>query len=212
MACNLRFPGIPKSIPTLTLAALALIIAASAAAQPPGSAQSCVGCHGEDGYSSDPNTPKIGGASDFYLENQLFLFQMDMRPCVADLFAQVPGTPADNHCAVVADLSESEIDAIGDHYSAQPARAAEQSISAEEAQAGQTIYEAACARCHTAAGSDPEDDAGILAGQWKPYLVRTITDFREGRRMLDERPKRAAKDLSDSDIQALAAFFASQKP
>jgi len=187
---------------TLALAAAPLALAADVG--------SCVGCHGQDGISQDPNTPTISGASDFYFENQLFLFQDEGRPCVADLFAKVDGAPAADHCAVVADLSEGDIEGIAAHYAEQPFQAASQTFDAGQAQAGAAIHDRSCARCHSEGGGDPADDAGILAGQWIPYLQRSMTDFRDGRREQPATMEREMTPLSDDDIQALAAYYASQ--
>jgi len=204
------YRGQARPLAMAVLGALALVATPMALAGAPGSAESCLGCHGSDGISSDPNTPTISGASDFFIENQLFLFQGEERPCVADLFAKVDGAPAADHCAVVADWSEDTIAEVAAHYSEQPFQAADQTVDAGRAAAGAAIHEASCARCHADSGSDPADDAGILAGQWKPYLVRTMTDFREGRRMQPATMEREMQALSDADIEALAAYYASQ--
>jgi cytochrome subunit of sulfide dehydrogenase len=190
--------------------ALALAAAPMALAGAPSSAESCLGCHGADGISNDPDTPTISGASDFFLENQLFLFQGEERPCVADLFAKVDGAPAADHCAVVADWSEDTIAEVAAHYAEQPFQSADQSWDEARAQAGAAIHEAKCARCHADGGGDPADDAGILAGQLKPYLVRTMKDYREGTRFQPATMEREMQPLSDDDIQALAAYYASQ--
>ncbi|MFO8005207.1 c-type cytochrome [Thioalkalivibrio sp.] len=190
--------------------ALALAAAPMVLAGAPDSAESCLGCHGSDGISSDPDTPTISGASDFFLENQLFLFQSEERPCVADLFAQVDDAPAADHCALVADWSEDTIVEVAAHYAEQPFQPADQSWDEAQAQAGAAIHDEGCARCHADGGSDPADDAGILAGQWQPYLVRTMTDYREGARFQPVTMEREMQALSDEDIQALAAYYASQ--
>lgn len=187
---------------TLAFAAAPLVLAAGV--------DSCVGCHGQDGISSDANTPTIAGASAFFLENQLFLFQAGDRPCVADLFAKVGGAAAADHCALVADASEGDIEGLAAHYAEQPFKAGAQSVDAGRAAAGAAIHERACARCHSEGGSVAADDAGILAGQWKPYLERALTDFREGRREQPATMEREVKALSDADIQALTAYYASQ--
>ena len=190
--------------------ALALAAAPMALAAAPSSAESCLGCHGADGISNDPDTPTIAGASDFFLENQLFLFQGEERPCVADLFAKVDGAPAADHCAVVADWSEDTIAEVAAHFAEQPFQAADQSWDEAMAQAGAAIHDAKCARCHADGGGDPADDAGILAGQWMPYLVRTMKDYRAGARFQPATMEREMQALSDEDIEALGAYYASQ--
>lgn len=193
----------------LAMAVFGAMVFAAAPLAVAGSVESCVACHGQDGISQDPDMPTIAGASDFFLENQLFLFQDEARPCVADLFAKVDGAAAD-HCALVADLSEGDIEAVAAHFAEQPFKAASQSVDAGRAAAGAAIHDASCARCHSDAGSDPADDAGILAGQWEPYLTRALTDFREGRREQPATMEREVAELSDADIQALSAYYASQ--
>lgn len=187
---------------TLALAAAPLAMGADIS--------SCVSCHGEDGISQNPDIPTISGTSAFYFENQLFLFQDEGRPCVADLFATVEGAPAADHCALVADWSEDTIVEVAAHYAEQPFQAASQSFDAGQAQAGAAIHDRSCARCHNEGGGDPADDAGILAGQWIPYLQRAMTDFREGRRDQPATMEREMQALSDADIEALAAYYASQ--
>jgi cytochrome subunit of sulfide dehydrogenase len=194
----------------LAMAVLGALAFAAAPMALAAGVESCVGCHGQDGISTDGDTPTIAGASAFFIENQLFQFQGGDRPCVADLFGKVAGAAAADHCALVADLSEGDIEGIAAHYAEQPFKAASQSVDAGQAEAGAAIYERSCARCHTGGGSDPADDAGILAGQWKPYLERALTDFREGRRDQPATMEREVKALSDADIQALAAYFASK--
>jgi cytochrome subunit of sulfide dehydrogenase len=186
----------------LALAAAPLVLAADPS--------SCAGCHGQDGISQDPNIPTISGASEFFIENQLVLFQDEARPCVGDLFAQFDNAPASDHCALMADLSEADIEGLAAHYAEQPFKAASQSIDAGRAGAGAAIHDQSCERCHSAGGSDPEDDAGLLAGQWKPYLERALHDFREGRREQPAAMERAVQALSEADIEALAAYYASQ--
>jgi cytochrome subunit of sulfide dehydrogenase len=199
-----------KPLATAVFGVLAFAAAPIALAGAPSSAESCLGCHGQDGISNDPDTPTISGASDFFLENQLFLFQGEERPCVADLFAKVDDAPAADHCAVVADWSEDAIAEVAAHYAEQPFKSADQSWDAARADAGAAIHDANCARCHADGGGDPADDAGILAGQWKPYLVRTMKDYRAGTRFQPATMEREMQALSDDDIQALAAYYASQ--
>ncbi|MFO8005206.1 c-type cytochrome [Thioalkalivibrio sp.] len=202
--------GRNRSLTAVVLGTLAFAAAPMVLAGAPESAESCLGCHGSDGISQDSNTPIIAGASDFFLENQLFLFQSEERPCVADLFAQADDAPAADHCAVVADWSEDTIVEVAAHYAEQPFQPADQSWDEAQAQAGAAIHDEGCARCHADGGSDPADDAGILAGQRQSYLVRTLKDFREGARFQPGTMEREVQGLSDADIEALAAYYASQ--
>lgn len=200
----------PLPIMTAFLGLLVSGVASVSPAQPPAQVYACLGCHGFDGISRNPDVPTIAGASVFYLENQLLLFQGGDRPCVGDIYASVPGAPARDHCALVADLSESDIELVSTHFSEQPFRPAPQPVDASRAEAGAVIYRQSCARCHTEGGANPDDDAGMLAGQWEPYLLRALTDLRDERRLQPESMAWETRKLSDDDIRSLAAFFVSQ--
>ncbi len=199
-----------------TLKRAILILTAAAAtlmwsnlwAEPPDLADSCAECHGEGGQSDDPEIPIIAGPSAFYLENQLLLFQQKNRPCVSEQFDS--DAPAESHCALVADLSEDEIIELAAYFSEQPFKPAPQETDQKLAEQGKAIHERKCDRCHAEAGSLALDDAGILAGQWRPYLVRTLTSFRDTDRWQPEKMEEEVDELSDQDINALAEFYASQ--
>ena len=60
-----------------------------------------------------------------------------------------------------------------------------------------------CERCHSSGGSDPQDDAAMLAGQWTPYLKRQLEHFKIGRRTIPRKMKNAVDKLSEDEIEAL---------
>ncbi|AOU99096.1 hypothetical protein BI364_15130 [Acidihalobacter yilgarnensis] len=68
-----------------------------------------------------------------------------------------------------------------------------------------------CAACHGASGSGLNPQYPNLAGQNFKYLVKQLTDFKDGRRKNAIMNGMTAK-LSAEDIDHLAAFFASQTP
>ena len=59
--------------------------------------------------------------------------------------------------------------------------------------------------------ASPDDDAGILAGQWLPYLNYTMADFTSDRREMPKKMKKKVEKLSAEDIEAVMHFLASQK-
>ena len=68
-----------------------------------------------------------------------------------------------------------------------------------------------CAACHGADGNKPSTpDQPILAGQHYDYLVRSLTDYKIGRRN-NPIMKGFAAPLSRQDIEDLSAWFSSQK-
>lgn len=205
-----RIPRL-KSATAPLVAIAAMILSASPWAEAPAKADSCTDCHGAQGQSEDSEIPIIAGPSAFYLENQLFLFQQKDRPCASEQFsAHSPAPPAEDHCDLVADFSEDDIIELAAYFADQPHKPAEQNTDPELAKAGQAIHDRSCSRCHANAGSLKLDDAGILAGQWRPYLIRTLTSFRDSDRWQDEKMAEEVEKLSDQDIKALAEFYASQ--
>lgn len=67
-----------------------------------------------------------------------------------------------------------------------------------------------CAACHGADGNSSNPVWPKLAGQHESYLVKQLMDFREGNRKNPQMSPMAA-NLSDQDIEDLAAYFSSNK-
>ena len=65
-----------------------------------------------------------------------------------------------------------------------------------------------CQGCHGMDGLSKNPEAPNIAGQIENYLVKAITEFRNGERK-NETMSIAAKELSDADIADLAAYYAS---
>lgn len=179
-----------------------------AAAGAPDSVGDCVACHHENGVSDDPAVPTIAGNAAFFLENQLAMFAQEARPCAADYFASKDDVSAENHCAIVSDLSEDDYPEIGEYYEGLDFVPAEQDFDAELASQGESIHNKSCDRCHTEAGSLAFDEAGILAGQWKQYLTTQIEFYKAGERWQPEKMVPTIEELSDADVEALVDFYA----
>lgn len=162
----------------------------------------CNGCHGDNGVSQSADVPTIAGLSMFYQSDQLYFFSEGERPCGGD---------SPTMCDVAAGLSEDDFDALAEHYAELPFVAAEQPFDADKAAAGKAIHESHCARCHSDGGSNAADDAGILAGQHMAYLATAMEEFRSGDREVLESMKEQVDALSDSDVEALLHYYASQQ-
>jgi len=67
-----------------------------------------------------------------------------------------------------------------------------------------------CTNCH---GTDDRSRGAIpaIAGQDKAYLVQQLKDFRDGKRP-STIMQQLAKGYSDAQIEAAAAYLATQKP
>ena len=174
--------------------------------------ETCNGCHGDDGVSQWNDVPTIAGIPEFVHADALYIFRDGDRPCSESEFRQGDTSrAATTMCDVTADLSDEQIDEIAAYYAEKPFVAAKQEFDADKAAAGQAIHEANCDRCHSEGGSNPEDEASILAGQWAGYLKDTFAEYKSGDR---EQPKKMAEKLDplgDADIEALIHYYASQQ-
>lgn len=202
-----------SSIPAI-LAGAGLILALDvSAADMPEAAKVCADCHGENGLSDEPEVPIIAGASSFFLENQLAIFAEEARPCAADYFEAEAAEPehditADNHCVLAAELADDAMVQVAEYFSSQPFQPAQQEVDAALADQGASIHAGACERCHTEGGSLALDDAGILAGQWKPYLLEQMKFYKAGERWQPEKMQPEMEKLGEADMKALAEFYA----
>lgn len=195
-----------KQITTgLLTTVLAIGLAGTAAADVDAIAAGCAGCHGDNGVSQDTAIPTIAGLSEFYHADQLFFYRDGDRPCGA---ANADGQTM---CTVAADLSDDDIDAIAAHFAEMAFAAAEQDFDAELAAAGEIIHERDCGMCHSDGGSNADDDAGILTGQWAGYLGQTFASYRSGEREMPAPMKKKIDALSDDDVKALVNFYASRQ-
>ncbi len=183
-------------------------------AEAPDAADPCFECHGDQGVNKDSEKdgiPTIAGASAFFLENQILIFQKEARPCVEKVFENTEeDLPADNHCDLAKDLSEEDPRALADYFASQEFVPADQSADPKLAKVGEKIHKQRCDKCHAEAGSLALDDAGILAGQWKPYLLEQLRNYKEGKRWQPEKMQPKMEELDEKDIEALAEYYISQ--
>jgi len=183
------------------LGTLALMLSTTAVAED--MAQLCGACHGVDGVSVNAEVPTIAGLAAYNISDALLQFQEGVRK--GNLFA---GSSMNQ---IVAGVDEDSVEAIAEYYAEKPFRAAEQAYDQSLVAAGEKIHNAKCEKCHSEAGSLADDEAGILAGQWSPYLRATIAEFISGEREGDEGMVDSLKALSDKHVDALIAYYASQQ-
>jgi sulfide dehydrogenase cytochrome subunit len=174
--------------------------------------ENCNGCHGDDGVSQWSEVPTIAGISEFVHSDALYIFRDEARPCSEVEYKQGDTSrPATTMCAVTADLSDDMIDEVAAYYAEKPFVAAKQDFDAALAEAGKAVHDAECDRCHSEGGSNPEDDAGILAGQWMGYLEDTFAEYKAGEREQPKKMEEKLNALSDDDVKALIHYYSSQQ-
>jgi sulfide dehydrogenase cytochrome subunit len=192
--------------------ALGMFVSNPAAADVESIMQGCNDCHGDNGVSQWNDIPTIAGIDAFGHADALFLFRDEERPCSESKYRQGDTSrAATTMCAVTAELSDDDIEALGDAYAELPFVAATQDFDAALASSGAATHEAECDRCHSEGGSNVEDEASILAGQWMGYLEESFAQYASGDRPQDKKMKEKMETLSADDVKALVHYYASQQ-
>lgn len=174
--------------------------------------ESCDGCHGDNGVSQWNDVPTIAGIDAFVHSDALWVYQEKGRPCAMGAFRQGDTSrPETNMCDVAAELSDEQIEAIAERYAALPFVPAKQDFDPALAEKGKAIHDSECKRCHSDGGSNPEDEASILAGQWMGYLEATFAEYAAGEREQPDKMKAKMDALSAEDTKALIHYYASQQ-
>jgi sulfide dehydrogenase cytochrome subunit len=204
-----------RALPAL-IAGAALGLAAATAAHGADGAQvaeqQCAACHGKNGASTDPAIPIIGGYSAKYIVDSLENFRKKIRACAEVTIPSGPkkGTKSDM-CKVVAAMAPGEAEAVARHLSAQKFVRARQPFNRARADQGARVYKLRCQKCHDNDGASPDEDNGILAGQWTSYLRDQLAGFRAGTRPIDDKMKQRLDKVSKDEEESLLHFFASQQ-
>ncbi|MDD1627918.1 MAG: cytochrome c4 [Methylococcaceae bacterium] len=154
-------------------------------------AANCMGCHGPKGKSSSAQWPNLAAQQSTYIVNQLNAFKTGTR-----------NNPMMQSMA--ANLSDEDINNLAAYYSSQPPVSA--GGDPNLAKSGKTKA-GMCLGCH---GSTAEGNGQFprLAGQHPDYLVKQLSNFKEGVRKSGHM-QAIAGTLSEEDMKALAAYFGS---
>lgn len=168
-------------------------------------AKDCDGCHGKDGNSEVGKVPSIAGMSAVYLGDTLIAYKSGDRPGLK--YAPENGAETDMN-EVAKKLSDDDIKAISDHYAGLTFKPVEQSVDSALAAKGKEVFDHDCKMCHSEGGSVADDDAGIIAGQWKPYLEEQFKLFDEEKREMPKSMARKYSKISADDKAAIVEFLA----
>lgn len=192
-------PHVLKLLPGLFIAALAVNVqAAGDPARGAILADTCMGCHGIPGYRNGYppyRVPKLGGQHPEYIELGLRGYQ-DLGRAHMTMQAQAATLSAQD----ITDLA-----AYFDSHGEIESGFAKSSTQIERGRAKAAV----CAACHGETGVSETPNWPTLAGQHKDYLIEVMLQYRNGQR---NDPVMAGQliNLSDDDIEDLAAFYAAQ--
>lgn len=198
------------SLVGLSVVLSAFVIVDATAADVTELVEDCLDCHGKDGASTESEIPIIGGNSAQYIIDSAIAYKDKARPCPEIEYpeGEHKGTKTDM-CHVVDELSEEETQRVAEYFADKPFVRAQQTSDPEKAKLGARIHERRCEKCHEDGGSSPDDDAGILAGQWKPYLEGSFEEYASGKRSMPEKMQPKMDKLDEADTEALIHFYIS---
>lgn len=187
------------------LAASILALSASVYAGGPSAemlANTCAGCHGTNGVSVGPATPSIAGISQAYFNDAMKAYKEGTRPSTI-------------MTRIAKGYTEEEITAMAGFFAKQKFVASTQQHDSAKAADGKKLHDKFCEKCHANGGSSSEDDAGILYGQWAPYLKFTFEDFHSGKREMEKKMAKKMEELKekegDAGMDKLVNYYSSAK-
>lgn len=186
---------------SLALALLALSAGVASAAGPSAMALAftCAGCHGTDGASVGPSSPHIAGMDPEVFIDAMNDYKADQRN--ATIMSRI-----------AKGYSDEQIIAMADFFYQQKLTLRPQPFDPELAALGKDLHERHCEKCHVNQGR--ARDAGILAGQWMPYLEFTMSDFISGKREWPRKMQRkvdaAIEEQGERAMPAIINFYGSR--
>lgn len=178
-----------------------LVLGTAHAEMPTGQAlaYTCAGCHGTNGVSTGPATPSLAGISKDYMIESMEEYKSGERP--ATIMTRI-----------AKGYSAEEIVAMSEFFASQEASPAEQSFDAELAAKGAKVHDKYCEKCHEDGGTSVEDDAGLLKGQWRPYLEYSFEDYHSGKREMSKKMAKKFNKMAEKpeNMKALLEFYSSK--
>ena len=166
-------------------------------------AATCAACHGADGNSLNPEWPSLAGQHAGYIAQQLKAFKEGVR----ENASMAP---------MVANLSEQDMDELGNHFAALPPKIG--TIAAEDIAAGEKLYRGgnaesgvpACMACHGPNGAgNPGADYPALRGQHAKYTSIQLNAYRDGTRAGDDKGimQTITKKMTEAEIESVAKYI-----
>ncbi|MFC3226267.1 c-type cytochrome [Marinibaculum pumilum] len=199
-----RHAARPFAVPAPFRAAfLALLLAAAPAHAEAPDTGLCLSCHGGPGQApATADTPLLGGQPELYALYQLVFFRQGQRK--HDVMTEL-----------VAEMSDDELRALAAWVGTLPPPAAIEA-EVERTALSQERFDrgAELARSHRCGNCHEPDLTGRehmprLAGQQEAYLLKTLQDYKAGRRVgIQAAMAEVLSDMDEADLEALAHFMA----
>ena len=155
----------------------------------------CAGCHGPQGHSAVPANPILAAQHEQYLGSAMRAYTNGERDY------GIMKTMAER-------LSEGDIAELASYYAAQPPHNSGATAHGDAERGAGKI--AVCVACHGADGQGTSPLFPRLAGQHAAYLGKALRDYRSGARRNNLMVQQLTEQLSDQDIDDIAAYYAAQ--
>lgn len=191
-------------------------------------AASCAGCHGEDGNSAMPSFPKLAGQHEGYLLKQLLAFKKGERnaPMMAPLAMGLDENSMADISAYYASrtISKNPAPVLPADDEDAPEKTDEQKKAELDAliEQGGDLYRngnlsrevSACVACHGPYGEGNKPATyPSLHSQHADYLIKTLTDFKNGQRSnnRENMMHMIATKMTDEDIKAVSYYISTMR-
>ncbi len=197
-------PPVASSVPVSVVAwdgrTLSAVQGASAQRGAEVAGQVCAACHGEHGFSADPQFPHLAGQSAYAIYKQLHDYKTGAR--VNEIMAGIAQALDDRQMADAAAYYDRQ---PGLELAGLGTERARQLVERGDVSRGI----AACSSCH-ARGTGGPIEAPLLAGQYRSYTADQLRayNFRERHNDVYARMRTIAGALTDAEITELAAYYA----
>ncbi len=172
-------------------------------------ADKCDKCHGTDGNSEDGKVPNIAGMSHVYISDTLDGYAAGDRKGAK---YKPEGGEESDMGEVAGKLSKDDIKAISEHYAGKPFKVHVQEADAAMAAMGKKTFDKRCDKCHSDSGTAADDDAGLLMGQWRPYLEEQIKMFENKSRDMPKKMRKKFNKLTAEEKANIIEYLSSGKP
>jgi cytochrome c553 len=162
----------------------------------------CQGCHGEDGNSPAPEYPKLAGQYASYIQKQIRNFKAGGRkdPVMSEMAASI--------------TEEQDLLDISAYFASQNQMTAAKRYTNKNGKARFLEAGNSCINCHGEEGKGKSpNDAPVIGGQHREYIVKQLKDFRSGARTDDGSGMMAiiASGMDDTQIEEVAIYVSGRK-
>lgn len=150
----------------------------------------CAGCHGMDGKSLVPGTPDLAGQNPQYLASAIRAYMEGSRkhPVMQ---------------GAVAKLSKADVENLAIFYSEQEPKARKKTLTLAE-------WVERCNRCHEPGVENPVVAFPKIRGQPAGYIAKELKAYKEESSRTNSMMHAMAADLSEAQIQEIAAYYSRQ--